>query len=380
MALTLTISTNAEALRLENAIANAIPTNPDIKSAYSEARAKEHQIGQEKSGYYPSVDVSASAGHEYTKQKFHPNELSATATPPAGKKGVERRERYQPQITVVQPLFSGFDTVNRVQKAEDETTQALRKAEETQTLIAFQAAEAYIGVRRFQRLWRLAQENIKFHETIHNKVRQLVNAGKASKGDLHTVEARLSDARTAADDIVGDLSSQVAAFIDVTGIKPDRLENAKIDDSVLPRSLQESIDLALEHNRSVVLAKQSIKVTETDIKVAEAPYYPNVNIEADATHSNSVGGRNGHENNAKVLAVLRWNLFSGGRDLNRHREFKERNIKAKDDLMAAMRLAEREVRVSWGERTSAALQAEDRGCQERTRTAQEKSRCTEEKV
>ena len=339
-------------MRLENAVGQAVHTNPEIKSFESEARAVEYQIDQERSGYFPTLDVEHGSGWEYTRDNYKRNELNAT-----DQKGTVDETRHQPTVRLVQPIFSGFDTVRRVQKKEDEHAQAEKKTEETQVLVGFRAAEAYIGVRRFQRLWRLSSENVKKHKEILGKVRALVRGGKSTKGDLHTVEARLEDAQTAVNDIIGDLSTAIANFINETGINPDRLENAKIEDEVIPGSLEEALDLALENNRSVILAKQSITVAKTDVKVAESPFYPTVNIEADARHSRNVSAKKGYENNAKALLVVRWNLFRGGSDLYRHKEFNERIVKAKDELRNALRTAEREVRVSWGERASAALQA-----------------------
>lgn len=335
-----------------DAVGQAVYSNPEIKSFESEARAVEHQIAQERSGYFPTVDAEHGSGWEVTEDNFKVNELNS-----APQKGTVDETRHQPTIRVVQPIFSGFDTVHRVQKKEDEFNQANKKTEEIAVLRAFAAYEAYVGVRRFQRLWRLSTENVKKHKEILRKVRALVKGGKASKGDLHTVEARLQDAQTAVNDIIGDLSTAIANFINETGITPDRLENAKIDDEVLPQSLEEALDLALENNRSVVLAKANIAVTKTDVKVAESPFYPTLNFEADARHSRNVSAKKGYENNAKALFVVRWNLLRGGSDLYRHKEFKERIVKAKDDLRSALRTAEREVRVSWGERASAALQA-----------------------
>lgn len=343
---------SVQAMNLNNAVGQAVNSNPEIKSHQSEERAVEHQIDQEFGGYGPQVNVEHGSGFEYTKDNYKKNELNTTAL-----KGKVDETRHQPTVKVVQPIFSGFDTKYRVEKKENEHTQAVKKTDETRILVAFNAAEAYIGVRRFQRLWRLATENVTQHEAIFRKVVALVKAGKATVGDKHTAEARLQDSQTAVNDILGDLSTAIANFINQTGINPDHLENAKIDEAVIPQTLEEALDAALENNRSVVLAKSNINVAKTDVKVAQSPFYPNVNVEADATHSRNVGGKKGYENNAKALLVVRWNLFRGGSDAARHSEFKERIVKAKDDLHSALRTAEKEVRVSWGERASAALQA-----------------------
>ena len=347
------VSSTLEAMKLENAVGQAVHSNPEIKSFQSEEEAVKFQIDQEKSGYWPQIDFEHGSGWEYTKDNFKTNELNTT-----DQKGKVDETRHQPTIRVVQPLFSGFDTVHRVEKKEGEHIQALKKTDETRLLRAFDAGQSYVSVRRFQRLARLTSQNVVKHQEILRKVRSLVKAGKATIGDRHTVEARTEDAQTAFYDVMGDLAGAISDFINVTGIHPDRLENAKIDDAVIPQTLGQALDMALEKNRSVVLAKSNINVAKTDVKVAESPFYPSVNVEADATHSRNVAAKKGYENNAKALLVVRWNLFRGGSDLGRHREFKERIIKAKYDLHTALRTAEREVRLSWGERASAALQAE----------------------
>lgn len=345
-------SQSIQAMRLEHAIGQAVHSNPEIKSNESEERAVEYQKDQEFGKYGPTLDVEHGSGFEYIHDKFKKNELNVINS-----KGTVDQTRHQPTVRVVQPLFSGFDTKYRVEKKEGEHSQAVKKTDESRVLVGFRAAEAYIGVRRFQRLWRIAVENVKQHKTIHRKIVALVNAGKASVADKHTVEARLEDAQTAVNDILGDLGSRIADFIKETGIHPDQLENAKIDETVLPKTLAEALDMALENNRSVVLAKSNINVAKTDVKVAQSPFYPNVNVEADATHSYNVSGKKGYENNAKALLVVRWNLFRGGSDYARHKELSERIVKAKDQLHSSLKTAEREIRVSWNERASAALQA-----------------------
>ncbi|PFX11164.1 Outer membrane efflux protein BepC [Stylophora pistillata] len=271
--------------------------------------------------------------------------------------GTVDNNRHDPTVTITQPIYSGGDTTYRVEKAEGEHLQASLRLSEKVELVGFKAVEAYIAVRRFQRLWRLAQKNVKAHENILGKVRALIKGGRATTADLYTVESRLHDARTAVVDIEGDLSTAIANFMEAVSFVPDRLQNAKMPDASLPKSLEEALNKAASDNRSVRLAETDIKIAQADLKVAKAPFHPTVDFEIEGKRNFDVGAKTETENKFTALVVARWNLFNSGADLARKKELVERLASARYDLERVKRVAEKEVRVSWGEKRSSEKQA-----------------------
>lgn len=338
---------------LPDAVVKAIGDNPSILADKAAKEATDHRVEFAQGGYAPTIDLQVGVGHEYTKQKFRENDLNSSKI-----SGTVATDRYDPTIRMRQMVFDGLETPYQVVKAEKEQKQADLKVKESEELTAFSAAEQYIAVRRFARLERLAQDNVRVHQEILSKVNELIAAKKASVADRYNVEARLHDAEAAVRDIQGDLDSAIAQFIDVVGVEPGRLSNAEIPKENLPLSVEDALDIARDNNPSLVLAKASIDVAKADVKVSNAPFYPRVDIEVDASRRHNVGAKSGFENNLTALAVVRYNLLNGGKDTARKRELRAKMREAKYLMKNQRRTAEREVRVSWGEMKSALGQSE----------------------
>ncbi len=61
-------------------------------------------------------------------------------------------------------------------------------------------------------------------------------------------------------------------------------------------------------------AESDVDVTEAEIGLAEANFYPKVNIEADAGYTDDANGFETYGKDARVMLRGRWNLFRGGID------------------------------------------------------------------
>jgi outer membrane protein, adhesin transport system len=111
------------------------------------------------------------------------------------------------------------------------------------------------------------------------------------------------------------------------------------------------IDAALERarraNRTLRITESDVKVAEHEIGVAEAPFYPRVNVELGATRNRDVDGARGDDNDASALLVMRWNLYRGGSDVAQRRAALGRMSQAMAEREVAARNAEDETRRSW---------------------------------
>lgn len=346
-------TTNRLGMSPKDILQETLHTNPEIKADRSNWRAEDHAIDRAQAGYYPVVDLRAQAGWEYTRESFGRSDCSRI-----GRKCQENRVANTPSIVARQPLFDGLRASTDVARAQREKEQAGSRIGETQELVSFRAMNSAVDGRRFQRLLRLAIANVNAHIRILNKVNRLIAAGKASIADRHTVESRLADAVSAVVDIEGDLGSAVARFIDVVGVAPDRLKSSVIPEGYLPTSVQEALKQAVEQNRSVQLAQSNIEVAKAELSTTDVPFYPTLDLEANARRDGDTEGRNGHETSVTVFLVARYNIFNGGGDVARRKEVAEQVAETRHRREVAVRSAEREVRVSWAELQSAKKQSE----------------------
>lgn len=338
---------------LKQGMEQTLTTNPEILADEAGASASDHAISQARAGYFPTVDVTATAGKEYIKNRYRTNPCAA------GVSCTQKKFRTNPSISVTQNLFDGLKTPRNVDKAKAGHVQAQMKVMETRELVAYRFVNAASDVRRFQRLYRLSKDNIAAHEKILGKVNKLIEGGKASIADRQLVSARLHDGKSASVDILNDVQSATAKYKTIAGIEPDRLGSTAIPDSFVPATLDEALAIGRERNRSVILAKAALEVANADLLAAQSAYLPTVGIEADASKAKNTAGRSGYTNNVQVLGVLKYNLFRGGADLSLNDQARERIVQARHRLETAIRSAEEDVRRSWHERESARLQAID---------------------
>lgn len=348
-----TNSYDGKRFTIKEAIDAAVSFHPEIKANNADVRASEYRIDQARSGYFPTVDLRMGGGYEYDRQKFTSNSLNAGTV-----HGSVVHGRYDPSITVRQALFDGFDTRNKVDKATKEKEQAFRKSLEVQELRAFDAADNYIGVRRFQRLLKLAEENVTNHRQVLKKVTALVSGGKLTISDQKHVESRLNDAEAAVQDIQGDLDTAVAHYIDVIGQEPQRLDNPRLDAASLPHALDDAMANAVKSNRSLAVASATVDVAKADVATSESAFLPTLFFEGQGNRNFNISGKDGQETLITALAVARFNVFNGGKDMALKRSLTEKVTSARYRREQEQNKTKRDIRISWAEMSSARGQSE----------------------
>lgn len=323
-------------------------TNPQILSDASSAKARENVIRQAEAGYLPKIDVSVSAGPERTREKIRPN--SASGALDFG----TTLYRRNPAVNLSQNVFDGFKTRSDVERATTDFIQGEKKVDETLEQISYRAAAAYIKVRRFQRLLREAERNLAAHKRVAGKVEQLIKGGRASTADRFTVAARIATAQNAIHDITGDLNDATAEFKSLVGLEPDRLVSAKIPDSYLPVCINDAVQVAREHNKSLLLARSSLDVALAELNVTEAAFYPKVTVEASAARAKNNAAEKARIDTYNVLGVVRYNLYNGGADSAKVSEIAEKIAQQRYLVDQQLRISEEETRKSWAAKISAA--------------------------
>lgn len=348
---------------IESALQEALNTNPEVLFQKAERESTRHRIDQAVGNYLPTLSIRAGVGREYTNQKFNSN--PSTPVPLGSKRGFlsndtnisDTRTRSDPSIRLTQRLFDGTETINDIRKAKNEFDQSTKNLSEAQALVAFQVIETYVLVRRFERLYRLAQENILVHQSILSKLTKLVSAGKASSSDEESVRSRLFDAEAARDDIEGDLMTAYADFKEVVGVEARELGIPSLSESELPKTLQEAIDIARKNNKSVLVAQASERVSKSEFDKTVSPFMPRLDLEVEARKSFNVAGKDGHETSVVGQVVGTFNVFNGGKDIGRRREFRAKMASAKFRTHREIRRAEKETRISYAEMVSARKQS-----------------------
>jgi adhesin transport system outer membrane protein len=133
----------------------------------------------------------------------------------------------------------------------------------------------------------------------------------------------------------------------VVGQAPDTLDEVAIPADAMPADVDTAVNTAVEASPTVAFARQDIKTAEADVKQQEASLYPDIRLELSASGDDDADGLNQTQYDASALVVFRYNLYRGGADTARIREFKWRLAEAIDAMHTQERKVSDDARVSW---------------------------------
>jgi adhesin transport system outer membrane protein len=215
---------------------------------------------------------------------------------------------------------------------------------------ALDATQVYLDVLRHTERVANAEENVRAHEETLGLVQRRAELGGGNVADVRQAEARLATARTNLNEIQGDLRDARATFQRVVGVEPQDLEAVTLDNSLITATEEESVARGLTTNPKVLLAQADVRVSEAEIDKEAAPLYPRLDLEVIAGQNRHNEGRKDTISDATFLLVARYNLYRGGADLARVREFKWRKAEAQEQLRVREREVAEDVRLSWSAR------------------------------
>lgn len=331
-------SSSVYAMTLQEAVSLAISTNPEVSAVANDRLAVDEELRQGRALYYPQIDLRAETGPEFSE--------NATVDANGDDNG-DWKHRSLASLTLSQLLFDGFFADSEVERQKARVKSAAYRVGETAEFIGLDAVEAYLEVLRHRERVQISEDNVDVHRATLHQVEQRAQAGGGNIADVRQAEARLSAAESALVEARGDLRDAEALFERVIGQKPDTLETPTIPVDALPADVDEAVAISIENSPTVQFARADIETAQADVKQQEASLYPDLRLEVGGSIGDNLDGKTDTEHDASALLVMRWNLYRGGADTARIREFKHRLAEATDVLRINERAVAEDARVSW---------------------------------
>lgn len=335
-ALLLPGATDAGATSLEETVGIAVSSNPEVGVVAADREAVGQELRQARAEYFPSLDLRAAAGPEYT---------NSPAT--RARNGARTLARLESQLTLSQNLFNGFARRSEVERQLARVDSASYRVQEAAEFIGLDAIEAHLDVLRNQAIVQLAEGNIANHRRILDQVAQLEREGAGGIGDVRQTEARVAAAEGSLAVALGNLHDAEATYQSVVSVPPADLEQPLVPYGEIPPSREDAASRSSFGNPTVLIADAEIETAKAELLGSRSGFYPRLDLELGAAANENIDGIEGGEVDAQALLVLRYNLFRGGGDIAREREAYFRVREAREGLRRARREAEEEARVSY---------------------------------
>lgn len=299
--------TAAPTTTLQDALAQAYATNPDLQGQRANQRANDENVPIARSQGLPGLNATGSANDSLYNTASNP--LTPTRQAQLG-------------LNLSQPIYNGGRIRNSVRAAEVRVDAGRANLRGTEADIFTQTVTAYLNVIRDESVVRLNQENVHVLEVNLRATRDRFQVGDLTRTDVAQSEARLALAEAQLRSAEAQLIGSRETYIRVVGTPPGVLAPPPPLPN-LPEDVQTAEQVALASNPFLEAAQLARDATRFDTRVARAGRLPQVSIGLGGNYTNyldSIGGAGGVAStvpnattNATIGLQLTVPLFQAGR-------------------------------------------------------------------
>lgn len=292
---------------LKDAVERAILQNPEVKLRFHNLEAAKQDLKAGEGAWLPRIDLEAASGNNNIK------------TPAMG--SAQNYSNARSSIQLRQTIFDGFATLYETRRLSYGQQTAYFELLSASNQTGLEAARAYIDVVRFRELVGLAADNYTTHQEVHDRISQKVAAGVGRRVDLEQAAGRMALAESNWLTEVSNLHDVSARYQRLVGdIPAEALTPLEPLTAFLPTGLS-FLTEATRRNPDFLAAVATVRAYRADSKVRRAGLYPTLEFRARQSYETNQNGVTGDYNNSTVEMVLSYNLYRGGTDSSRVKQF-----------------------------------------------------------
>jgi outer membrane protein len=317
---------HAQTETLQDALAQAYDTNPQLLSERAHLRAVDENVPQALANWRPSIQFTGSAGAErQTNSPYEPKLTYLLAAPgcptpcsagipvtlPSSLPAVNNVTPNTIDVNITQPLYRGGRTVAQTKVAEKTVESERAKLMVTEESIFFSVIQAYLDVVRDQATVTLAVNNEQLLGKQLAQTREEFRVGTVTRTDVAQAQAQYAAAIASRNQAEGNLQVSRANYERAVGHLPPRLQRTTLR-PILPKTRDEALSLAAAKNPNVIAALFSEDAARNQVDVIKGQLLPTLSVVGDYQRLNDVEFQHSDQTAASVEARMSVPLYEGG--------------------------------------------------------------------
>ncbi|MDE2229700.1 MAG: TolC family outer membrane protein [Alphaproteobacteria bacterium] len=304
----------ARAETLQDALAEAYNTNPQLLAERANLRATDEGVNQALAGWRPTLQFTSAIG----KEKFE-NTPTTSSQLPAGYTTPRSLD-----FKLIQPVYQGGQTVAKTAQAEDTVRSERAHLIALEGTVLFNVISAYFDVLRDQAVVALDRNNENLLAETLKQTQAQFRSGLVTRTDVAQAEARLQAAHAQRQQDEGTLQSDRANYARYVGHAPANPAQPTIQPQI-PASRAEALGLAATKNPNVISALFGEDAARDFVAATEAQLLPSVNLVGEANRTDDPLQLSGHETTyGTVQAQLSVPLYEAGLIYSESRQAKQK--------------------------------------------------------
>ena len=296
---------------LKASVLKAITANPDVTARFNAYQASQDEARGASGGFYPRVDLNAEVGKT--------RDTIAGRTPSES----QSLSRTGLSLNVTQLLWDGLSTSKEVDRLGHAKMTRYFEFVDASEQTALDTARANYDVVRYRRLVKLAEDNYVQHKYVEGQIQSRARAGVARGVDLEQAGARLALADSNLTTEKANLHDVSQRYLRLVGDSPaaDDSAPALLTGSV-PADAVAAVRSATTRSAAVAAAVENYRAVRSQAEgVKGRGYQPRVEARLRGGAGRNFDGVEDQKREINGAVVLNWNLFNGGSDQARVRQY-----------------------------------------------------------
>jgi adhesin transport system outer membrane protein len=289
----------------------AIERNPEVAASFDALHAASDEADAATGAWYPRLNASADAG-----RRSYTYAAPVQSSPDFPQNAV--------RLELRQLLWDGLATSKEIERLDHAKMLRWFEFLDATERVGLAAARAWYEVVRERRFVALAEENYVQHKVTFDQVQQRVKAGVGRGVDLEQVAARIALAESGLVAERGRLHDAIERYYGIVGALPPAERDAAAVEAParpLPPTQAAALEEAVRRSPAVAAAIESLRSARAAAEGRKSAFQPRVEARLSAADGHNIDGNLYEKHDAGAQVVLTWNLFNGGSDTARERQF-----------------------------------------------------------
>ena len=336
------ISGTARAETLGAAVATALSEHPTVQAAVAERDLAKEQEREKYSDYFPQLNANAAAGRVYGD--------NSTSRGLTFDRGAGYSNTGEGSVSMRETIFNGMQTVNQVAAARERTSSADDNIIDVRENLALRAVLAYLDVLRSRESVAMIRDHNKKIADYRARIEKMVEDGGADMSmavQAHDIQNQLDSTLA---DVEGQLNKAMAEYNEVMGHPvSDPMERPILAENALPKDAEQAVQLARDSHPALRGAKSQGVAADHDISAEQGTLYPSLTGEMSYYKKDVADLIGGEVTDARALVRMNWDFSTGGAQLAKIRQARERKVQTEAQVADLSGRIEREIRKAYAE-------------------------------
>ena len=292
---------------LYNALKITYKNNKELNAERENVNIAEQDLKISKGNYLPTGTITGSKSRQDT------NKLTNQS---GGDASINDVDPFNTTIKLEQRLID-FGRNAELKKSQLGLNLSKEKLKKVEQEIFFKAIESHSNLIASIEKVDINEKNLNLLKRQVENDKTRLEIGQITLSDFSQSESSLAGAEAKNIKAINDFTTSKLNYENVIG-KIDNIDNLNKSlnpISPLPQSLNEAIELSINNNPNIIIAKIEYEQSEKDIKISKSDLAPTATLSIERSNTEDFSSTIDEKEQDTIKATITWPFFSGGKNL-----------------------------------------------------------------